>query len=652
VARDWISIDYGTSNTVAVLCRADGRRQPLLFDSSPLLPSAVHAAADGRVLVGRDAERNARTDPGRFEGNPKRRIDETEVLLGEQAVAVHALIGATLRRVAEEATRISGGPVGDVVLTHPVAWGPTRRATLTRAAAHAGLTVRALVPEPVAAAAYFTAVLGHHIAEGRSILVYDLGAGTFDATVLQHRDGALHTLASQGLDDVGGLDLDALVVAHIGATAGADAAAWQRLVHPVDADDRRNFAMLWQDVRQARESLSRESTATVYVPRLGRDVIITREELERAATPLLHRTVALAAGTLHAAGVAAGDLAGCFLVGGTSRTPIVSTLLHRAIGIPPTAIEDPQLVVAAGAVHASGPAPAGFPQAGPAVPAGSSRTGPGPAEPVSVEVVLAGPDDPVSGAVFGSPAPPVTAGYAAPAPVSPAAGAPLPPAAPPVGPAPVPRPGFPPPGYGPAPGSLVAPPASRVRRVPVVVYAVAALAVLILVVAGGVVLRDKFGGGTEPNQTNGAASRSAAATPAGTSTGAQSPAGVGGTPAALAAKPSVGAGTGTLKDLTVTTLVQGTGPKVTRGQIATVNYVGVLYPTGEEFDASWTRNQTFQFEVGAGNVIAGFDAAVLGATVGSRVQADIPADLAYGTNAAGGAPSGPLRFVIDILAAR
>ena len=68
-----LGIDFGTSNTVAMVRTADGRMRPLLFDGSPLLPSAVYFNTDGKVLVGRDAERNARVDPSRFEPNPKRR---------------------------------------------------------------------------------------------------------------------------------------------------------------------------------------------------------------------------------------------------------------------------------------------------------------------------------------------------------------------------------------------------------------------------------------------------------------------------------------------------------------------------------------------------------------------------------------------------
>jgi peptidylprolyl isomerase len=119
---------------------------------------------------------------------------------------------------------------------------------------------------------------------------------------------------------------------------------------------------------------------------------------------------------------------------------------------------------------------------------------------------------------------------------------------------------------------------------------------------------------------------------------------------ALKTKPEVKAGSGTLAKLTVTPLVKGKGPAAKAGQTITVNYVGVTYAKGEEFDASWNRSEPFTFQLGGGNVIPGWDQGLVGATVGSRVQLDIPTDLAYGQNPPNGAPAGPLRFVVDVLA--
>jgi peptidylprolyl isomerase len=121
---------------------------------------------------------------------------------------------------------------------------------------------------------------------------------------------------------------------------------------------------------------------------------------------------------------------------------------------------------------------------------------------------------------------------------------------------------------------------------------------------------------------------------------------------ALGTKPTVAAGKGELKKLTVTPLIKGTGPAVKKGQTITTNYVGVFYKDGKEFDASWTNGQPASFPIGVGQVIPGWDQGLVGVTVGSRVQLDIPADLAYGNDASGGRPAGPLRFVVDVLAAQ
>ncbi|WP_422740900.1 FKBP-type peptidyl-prolyl cis-trans isomerase [Micromonospora sp. WMMD729] len=123
---------------------------------------------------------------------------------------------------------------------------------------------------------------------------------------------------------------------------------------------------------------------------------------------------------------------------------------------------------------------------------------------------------------------------------------------------------------------------------------------------------------------------------------------------ALGTKPTVKAGTGELKKLTVTPMIKGTGPAVKKGQNITTNYVGVFYKDGKEFDSSWNAGQPATFPIGVGQVIPGWDQGLVGVTVGSRVQLDIPGELAYGNDEAkaGGRPTGPLRFVVDVLAAQ
>ncbi|GGM11829.1 MULTISPECIES: FKBP-type peptidyl-prolyl cis-trans isomerase [Micromonospora] len=121
---------------------------------------------------------------------------------------------------------------------------------------------------------------------------------------------------------------------------------------------------------------------------------------------------------------------------------------------------------------------------------------------------------------------------------------------------------------------------------------------------------------------------------------------------ALGSKPKVEAGQGELKELKVTPLIEGTGAEVKSGQSITTNYVGVFYADGKEFDSSWERGEPATFSIGVGQVIKGWDQGLVGVKVGSRVQLDLPSDLAYGDDASGGRPTGPLRFVVDVLAAQ
>ncbi len=378
-----LAVDYGTSNTVAVLRDPDGRTGVLAFDGAPLLPSAIYADPDGRIITGRDAQRSARLDPTRYEPHPKRHIDDGEILLGDRGVPVVELAATTLRRVAAEAARMAGGPIGELVMTYPVEWGPRRRGMLPEAAQRAGLPRPTLVPEPVAAATYFVTALGHQVPPGRSVVVYDLGGGTFDACVVRRTPAGFEPLAYRGLDDVGGVDLDDLVVAQVGHRAGRIAPElWSRITRPTEHADRRHFRALWDDARAAKETLSRQPDVTLFVPLVDRDVRVTREEFEQSARPALGRTVDVTMDTIRQARVQPTDVVGVFLVGGATRVPMIATLLHHATGRPPVVLEQPELVVAEGALRAvDAQSPAGAPTA--PVPM-SHRSGPsGPPAPMS-----------------------------------------------------------------------------------------------------------------------------------------------------------------------------------------------------------------------------------------------------------------------------
>jgi molecular chaperone HscA len=349
-----LGVDVGTSNTVAVLRWPDGRTRPLLFDGQPIMPSAVFLD-DAGLHVGRDAQRLAQGDPSRYEPNPKRRVDEPSVLLGGREVPTADLLGAVLGAVARTAVEAVGF-LPPAVVTHPAAWGARRREVLAAAIARAGWPSvgdqgTKLLPEPVAAARYFAEVLRRPVPVGASLAVFDFGGGTLDIAVVRNEGTGFAVIGSGGVAELGGLDLDAALVDHLGRVlAPAYGHAWQALAHPATAGQWRSRRQFWEDVRGAKEMLSRTAAAPVPVPGIDQAVHLTREELERLVTPLLRRGVFEAASVIGACGLTPSQLAGLFLVGGSSRVPLVARMLHAELGIAPTVLEQPELPVAEGAL--------------------------------------------------------------------------------------------------------------------------------------------------------------------------------------------------------------------------------------------------------------------------------------------------------------
>jgi molecular chaperone DnaK len=344
-----LSVDLGTSNTVAVLA-AHGRPPRVVdVDGSATMPSAVYCEEDGTLVVGRDAERRARLDPSRFEPNPKRRVDEGALLLGSNVVPVTDALAAVLRRVLEETTRQLGGePLDEVRLTHPAQWGPTRRNVLLSAARLAGIGGDVvLVPEPVAAASHYAS-----LSVGQALAVYDLGAGTFDVAIVGATQNGFTVLAEDGLPDLGGLDVDQALLEHVGRQVShRDPAAWQRLLRPESTADRRARRALQEDVRAAKESLSRHAHTEVPMPEPFEDVLVNRSDLEALVRPSMLRSVELLASTIRSTGMVPNQLAGIYLVGGSSRIPLVATMIAEQVRVVPTSLDQPETAVALGAHH-------------------------------------------------------------------------------------------------------------------------------------------------------------------------------------------------------------------------------------------------------------------------------------------------------------
>ncbi len=355
-----VAVDFGTSST-CVAISVDGREpQVVAVDGQPLVPSAVFAAVDGTLFVGQEAERQAAIDPSRYEPNPKRRVDEGELLLGNTVISVLDVVRAVLGRAVTEARRLAGNaPVDALVLTHPADWGAIRTRVLRQAAAGlAGEVV--LVPEPVAAAVFHAA--SNAMADSAALAVLDLGGGTVDVSVVRRQAGDVdrgHTvagfavLATHGDPNFGGADIDQMLLEHVGSLlVESDQDDWRALTEGREMSDRRRRRVLRQDVRNAKETLSRHTYTDVPMPPPFPDAHVTRDDLEKLIAAPLRRAVALTVETIGQAGLRPDQLSGVFLVGGSSRIPLVGRLVYQRLGVIPTTLDQPETVVARGALRA------------------------------------------------------------------------------------------------------------------------------------------------------------------------------------------------------------------------------------------------------------------------------------------------------------
>ncbi len=348
---DWrLGIDFGTSFTVAAV--AVGNQVEVIdveSDGRSRLPSAVFLTEDGEILVGTRAQHQSVFAPERFEPTPKRSIGEGELFLGDRLVPVEELIAAVFRRVYRESCRQRGGvQPSAVVVTHPAAWADARLQVLRSATAAAGIEHADFVPEPVAAAARIATAATQ---SGQRVAVYDFGGGTFDAAVLLRRPTGFQVVGPPtGRDPLGGEDIDRRIIDHLGdLLADEYPDEWKQLINPPDVSWRRDAASLRAEVQQAKETLSEVSSCQLWVAGIDRGVQLTRTELNELIGADVEQTADALEEAITAAGVSAAELAGVYLVGGSSRIPLVVDTIWRRLGITPTAQDNPKSVVAQGA---------------------------------------------------------------------------------------------------------------------------------------------------------------------------------------------------------------------------------------------------------------------------------------------------------------
>jgi molecular chaperone DnaK len=341
-----VGIDLGTTNSEVALVR-DGK--PVVFeeDGDPILPSFVGLSEDGRLLVGKAARNQWVLAPERTIKSIKRKMgQDIKVKLGDQEYTPQEISAMILRALRDRAAAQVGSDVRKAVITVPAYFNDAQRQATREAGELAGLEVVRILNEPTAASLTYDPQ--HH--ELRRILVYDLGGGTFDVSVVQAQESVMEVLSSHGDTQLGGDDFDELLFKHLVAKfkeqhnidLSENVFARARLLRAAEAAKRH---LSYHPFARIEEEFIAEKDGQA----LHLNLEIGRGDYEDMIRPLLQRTMDSVRRALEDAKLQPGEIDKVVLVGGSTRTPLVTQLLEERLGQPAHQEINPDLCVAMGA---------------------------------------------------------------------------------------------------------------------------------------------------------------------------------------------------------------------------------------------------------------------------------------------------------------
>lgn len=344
-----VGIDLGTTNS-EVAAYVNGRVRVLGPTESRMLPSCVGLTPDGELLIGAAARNQQILYPERTVRSVKRRMGSGEtVSLGDRTFSPPEISALILRELAQWAERDLGTAPRQAVITVPAYFSDVQRQATREAGALAGLEVVRILNEPTAASLAYGELAGH----GRTVLVYDLGGGTFDVSIVRMEGEVTEVLASHGNNRLGGDDFTDLLTRHLEEAFQRQTGVDVRL-DPAHAVAR---SRLWWAAEDVKKKLSAEPFARVREEHLlvvaGKplhlDLEVSRDAYEDLIRPLTQSTLESVTKAMQDAGMKSGDLDAILLVGGSTRTPLVCRLLREASGLTPRQDVHPDLCVALGA---------------------------------------------------------------------------------------------------------------------------------------------------------------------------------------------------------------------------------------------------------------------------------------------------------------
>ena len=348
-----IGIDLGTTNSVVAVMEGGEPTVITNPEGSRLTPSVVGFTKDGQRLVGQMAKRQAVSNPARTVASIKRHMGEAgyRVEIDDKKYSPEEISAMVLQKLKADAEKYLGETVTQAVITVPAYFSDSQRQATKDAGKIAGLEVLRIINEPTAASLAY----GIDKSDDHTILVYDLGGGTFDVSILELGDGVFEVKATNGDTHLGGDDFDNRIVEWMagefkkenGIDLTADKMAMQRLREAAE---------------KAKIELSSMVNTNINLPFITAgadgpkhlDMNLTRAKFEEMTADLVERTVGPTQRALSDAGFSADQVDKVILVGGSTRIPAVQEAIKRIMGKEPTRNVNPDECVAIGAAIQAG----------------------------------------------------------------------------------------------------------------------------------------------------------------------------------------------------------------------------------------------------------------------------------------------------------
>ena len=342
-----IGIDLGTTNSCVAVVE---NGKPVIIpneNGKRTTPSVVAFSKEGAVLVGDSAQNQAIVNSDRTISSIKRQMGtDWEISIDGRRFIPQQISAMILKKLREDAERYLGEEVTDAVITVPAYFNDIQRQATKDAGRIAGLNVKRIINEPTSAALAY----GLNNGQNQKIMVFDLGGGTFDVSIIEIGDGVIEVLATNGDNHLGGDDFDQILVDHLLGEIKAS--------HSVNL---RNDVAALQRIREAAENakkdLSANESTSIMLPYLAQkggqtinfEYTLTRSKFNELTKELVERTAMPVINALTDAGIAATELGKVLLVGGSTRIPAVQRKVKDLTGIEPSKTINPDECVAQGA---------------------------------------------------------------------------------------------------------------------------------------------------------------------------------------------------------------------------------------------------------------------------------------------------------------